>query len=166
MTHKLAAPAIPPRTYLLRAWLSPPVIVLIAGLALFGALGAAGVGPWQQWPFPLRWATAAMFLLTASARLGPRRADVEAMVPPQLPRPALLVALTGVLEALGALGLLYPPTTPAAGWCLAALLVSVFPANVYAVRQGGSFAGRDATPLGVRSGQQAIYIACALISTF
>lgn len=133
---------------------------------MFGALGLAGVSVWADWPVPLRWALAGMFLLTASARLGPRRADLEAMVPPGLPRPGLLVALTGALEALGALGLLLPATASTDGWCLAALLVAMFPANVYAARSGASLHGRRVSPLGVRATQQVIFIAVGVLSTF
>jgi hypothetical protein len=121
----------------LRAWLTPPVVALGTGLLAFGALGLAAVSPWHDWPIPLRWALAVMFLLTASARLGPRRSDLVRMVPAGFPRPALLVAVTGLLEALGALGLVLPRMAPAAGWCLAALMVAMFPANVHAARSGG-----------------------------
>ncbi len=53
------------------------------------------------------------------------------IMPPQLPAPRLLVHLSGVAEVLGGLGLLLPATRQAAGWGLLALLVAVFPANVY-----------------------------------
>ena len=149
----------------LRAWLTPPVVTLGAGLLAFGALGLAAVSPWHDWPIPLRWALAVMFLLTASARLGPRRSDLIRMVPAGFPRPALLVAITGVLESLGAIGLLLPRTATAAGWCLAALMVAMFPANVHAARSGASFGGRPATPLGIRTAQQVLFIACAVLAT-
>lgn len=53
------------------------------------------------------------------------------IMPPQLPAPRLLVYVSGVCEVLGGLGLLLPATRRAAGWGLLALLVAVFPANVY-----------------------------------
>ena len=46
----------------------------------------------------------------------------------------LLVTVTGVLELLGAVGLLYPPTRVAAAVCLFVLMLVMFPANVYAAR--------------------------------
>ena len=52
-------------------------------------------------------------------------------MPPQLPQPLLLVYLSGVFELLGGLGLLPARTRRLAGWGLLALLVAVFPANVY-----------------------------------
>ena len=53
------------------------------------------------------------------------------IMPPQLPQPLALVYLSGVFEVLGGLGLLLPRTRRLAGWGLLALLVAVFPANVY-----------------------------------
>ena len=56
-----------------------------------------------------------MFVMTGVAHfVNPLRRDMIAIVPPRLPAPALLVTITGVLELLGAVGLLYPPTRMAA----------------------------------------------------
>jgi uncharacterized membrane protein len=71
------------------------------------------------------------------------------MVPPQLPQAGLLVTLTGVLELAGAAGLVVPSYIPA-GYGLIALLVVMFPANVYAARARVTIAGRPATPLSTR----------------
>ena len=54
-----------------------------------------------------------------------------AIMPPQLPQPTALVYVSGVFEMLGGLGLLVRRTRRMAGWGLLALLVAVFPANVY-----------------------------------
>ena len=59
-----------------------------------------------------------------------RPAPFEAIVPAWLPNARLLVAISGVAELLGAIGLAFAPTRRAAGWGLIALLVAVFPANV------------------------------------
>ena len=56
------------------------------------------------------------------------------IMPPALPAPRLLVALSGAAEVVGGLGLLLPATRRAAAWGLLALLVAVFPANVYMLR--------------------------------
>ena len=53
------------------------------------------------------------------------------IVPPHLPMPHLLVILSGMAEILGGSGLLVPFTQRAAAWGLVALLVAVFPANIY-----------------------------------
>jgi uncharacterized membrane protein len=61
----------------------------------------------------------------------------ERIVPPALPAPRLLVLLSGAAEVAGGLGLLLPATRRLAGWGLLALLVAVFPANVYMVQLAG-----------------------------
>lgn len=53
------------------------------------------------------------------------------IVPPYLPRPELLVYVSGAAELAGGVGLLLPPTRRLAAWGLIALLLAVFPANVY-----------------------------------
>jgi uncharacterized membrane protein len=53
---------------------------------------------------------------------------------PGCPPPGLLVTVTGVLELLGAVGLLLPATRMAAAGCLLLLMLAMFPANVYASR--------------------------------
>lgn len=53
------------------------------------------------------------------------------IVPPALPAPRLLVLLSGAAEVAGGLGLLLPATRRWAAWGLVALLLAVFPANVY-----------------------------------
>jgi uncharacterized membrane protein len=52
------------------------------------------------------------------------------MMPPQLPAPEALVAISGVAEILGGLGLILPATRRLAAWGLIALFVAVFPANL------------------------------------
>ena len=58
-------------------------------------------------------------------------ATYRAIMPPQLPQPLALVYVSGVFEILGGLGLLPKSTRRLAGWGLLALLLAVFPANVY-----------------------------------
>ena len=53
------------------------------------------------------------------------------IMPPYIPWPVLAVRLSGVLEIVGGLGLLLPNTRRAAAWALIALLIAVFPANIY-----------------------------------
>ncbi|AKF09978.1 hypothetical protein DB32_007127 [Sandaracinus amylolyticus] len=56
-----------------------------------------------------------------------------AMVPPFLPAPRVLVWISGVAEIALGLATLAPRLRPYAGWGLVALLIAVFPANVYMV---------------------------------
>lgn len=53
------------------------------------------------------------------------------IVPPVLPAPGLLVALSGLAEIVLGLGVMVPATRRVAAWGVIALLVAVFPANVY-----------------------------------
>jgi uncharacterized membrane protein len=54
-----------------------------------------------------------------------------AIMPPYLPAHDALVALSGVFEILGGIGVLVPRTRSLSGWGLVALLVAVFPANLH-----------------------------------
>jgi uncharacterized membrane protein len=69
------------------------------------------------------------------------------------------VSATGVLEFLGAIGLMVPRALPLAVYGLIALLVAMFPANVHAAREGLMIAGRRATPLLWRLPLQLFWIA-------
>jgi uncharacterized membrane protein len=55
----------------------------------------------------------------------------EQVVPPQFPTPRTLVYLSGIAEVGLGLGVLFERTRNASAWGLVALLVAVFPANVY-----------------------------------
>lgn len=126
-----------------------PLIVMLVVWVLARAAGAAGVLPHAaSWTGALVFAFAAMFIFTAVSHFHPRtRPDLIRMVPATLPSPGLLVSATGVLELLGAIGLLVPQTQAAAAYALALLLVALFPANVHAARAGVAIAGRRAMPL-------------------
>lgn len=64
----------------------------------------------------------------------------DRIVPPGLPLPARTATLlSGAAELAGGLGLLHPATRPAARWGLLALLVAVFPANVYMAQEAERF---------------------------
>jgi uncharacterized membrane protein len=64
----------------------------------------------------------------------------ERIVPPYLPAHAQLVAISGFFEILGGVGVAIPQTRRAAGIGLIALLVAVFPANLYMAADAGTFA--------------------------
>ncbi|MES2304279.1 MAG: DoxX family membrane protein [Gemmatimonadota bacterium] len=63
-----------------------------------------------------------------------RPAAYIGIVPSYLPAHAFLVALSGVAEIAGGVGLLIPATRRAAGWGLLLLLIAVFPANIEMLR--------------------------------
>ncbi len=53
------------------------------------------------------------------------------IMPPYIPWHLAMVRVSGVCEILGGLGLLVPQTRRMAAWGLIALLIAVFPANIY-----------------------------------
>ncbi|UEJ81430.1 DoxX family protein [Brachybacterium halotolerans subsp. kimchii] len=84
----------------------------------------------------LRAGVCAMFLLTGTVHFIGKREELIAMVPGQLPWPGAVVTVTGVLELLGALGLLDRRLAPWAARGLGILLVAMFPANVHLALTG------------------------------
>ena len=143
----------------------PFLVLVIATLALRAA-GRMGVHPLDSWTVALRAGLALMFLLTASAHWGKRRRDLVARVPRAVPRPDLMVTITGLLEILGAAGLLLPQTARAAAICLAVLLLALFPANVRAARQHLKIGDASATPLPLRTILQIVFIAALVVAAF
>jgi uncharacterized membrane protein len=65
------------------------------------------------------------------------------IMPTYLPRPLLLVYLSGACEIAGGLGVLIPRFRRLAGFCLIALLVAVFPANVHMAMNHLPLAGKQ-----------------------
>jgi uncharacterized membrane protein len=138
-------------------------------LALVIVTLAARLAGWLGWDYTDGWpgavaaGLAAMFAVTGVAHFAPPlRSGLIAIVPPKLPAPALLVTVTGVLELLGAIGLLIPQTRVAAAVCLAVLMVAMFPANVYAAGAKRSEHAPD-TPLVPRTLMQALFLVGAVL---
>ena len=88
-----------------------PLIALLAGSIAARIVGWLGVDYVDTWVKAIAVGLAAMFVLTGVAHfVPPLRGSLIAIVPPRLPAPGLLVSITGVLEFLGAVGLLVPAT--------------------------------------------------------
>src|SRR5215470_20374425 len=130
-------------------------LVLLVGLFL---LVVVPLG----WQTALRVSLAGMLLLTASAHWGRRRRDLVRIVSKSLPRPELLVTLTGICEVLGAIGLLTPVFARWAAIGLTLLLIAVFPANVRAAQERITIGGKPATPLLARSVIQGFFLIATL----
>lgn len=71
-----------------------------------------------------------LFLVSGVAHFT-SRAFFVSIVPPYLPWPGALVAISGIAEIVLAIGLWIPGWSRAAAWGLAALLIAVFPANLH-----------------------------------
>ena len=135
-------------------------------LATLGArlAGWLGVDYVDGWPQAVAVGLAAMFLMTGIAHfVNPLRRDMIAIVPPRLPAAGLLVTITGVLELVGAAGLLYPPTRVVAAVCLFLLMLGMFPANVYAARMPNPPKSMT-TRLDVRTAEEIVYLGAAVVA--
>jgi uncharacterized membrane protein len=139
-----------------------PLIALLLGSTVARVAGLLGVGYLAGWTAAIAVGLATMFVLTGIAHFAPpMRRDLIAIVPPRLPAPGLLVTVTGVLELLGAAGLLLPATRTAAAWCLLLLMLAMFPANVYASRMPNPPQSMT-TRLSVRTATEIVFLAAAV----
>ena len=140
-----------------------PLITLLVGSIAARIAGLAGVDYVGTWTKAVAVGLAAMFVLTGVAHFAPPlRAALIAIVPPQLPAPGLLVTVTGVLEFLGAVGLLVPSTRVAAALCLLLLMLAMFPANMYAARMPNPPKSMT-TQLPLRTAEEVVYLAAAIV---
>jgi uncharacterized membrane protein len=141
--------------------MAPLITLLLATLAA-RSIGWLGVGYANSWPAAIAVGLAAMFILTGFAHFAPQlRADLIAIVPPRLPAPGYLVTITGLLELLGAVGLLLPVTRVAAAVCLLVLMLAMFPANVYAARMPNPPKSMT-TQLPLRTVIEVVFLAAAI----
>ena len=60
------------------------------------------------------------------------------IIPPYLPAPEVLNYVAGAAEVILGIALLFPATRPGAAWGIIALLIAVFPANLYMYQQNMS----------------------------
>ena len=141
------------------------LIVLFASWLIFRGIGAVGVGALATWRHSAVYALAVMFVFTGIAHFNKMKHDLARMIPSALPKPLLLIYITGVLEFLGAVGLLLPQFRRLAGICLAVMLVGLFVANVNAALKGVTLRGKPATSLWLRTPMQIFFIALLLWST-
>lgn len=86
------------------------------------------------------YAAAFAFLITGASHFTNPARFLE-MMPPFIPAHAEMVIISGAAEIAGALGLMMPATRRAAGIGLLALLVAIFPANVYVAMAGKTVQG-------------------------
>ena len=68
------------------------------------------------------------------------------MMPPFVMAPEAMIFISGMGELLGGLGLLIPQTARLAAWGLVALLIAIFPANIWVAINGANAAGLPSSP--------------------
>ena len=141
------------------------LIVLLAAWMVFRAIGAAGVHVFASWQHSALYALALMFIFTATAHFNKMKHDLARMIPAYFPRPLLIVYITGVLELLGAAGLVLPQFRRLSGICLIALLIGMFIANINAAQKGVTLRGKPPTPLWLRIPMQILFIGLLWWST-
>ena len=141
------------------------LMVLLLSWAVFRVIGATGVQALSSWQGSARYALSVMFIFTATAHFNKMKHDLSRMIPAYFPRPLVLVYVTGVLELLGAAGLVLPQFRRLAAICLIALLVGMFVANLNAAQKGVTLRGKPPTPLWSRAPMQAFFVALLWWST-
>lgn len=103
----------------------------------------------------------AAFFIFAGVSHFRSRSFFIAIVPPYLPWPESLVAISGVAEILLGALLAIPRTARLAGWGLIALLIAVFPANVHMALNTGLYPNIPPAALWIRLPLQGVLIALA-----
>ena len=139
------------------------IVTLVLGTLVARVAGWLGLDYVDSWPQAVAVGLAAMFVMTGIAHfVNPLRRDMIAIVPPRLPAAGPLVTITGVLELVGAVGLLYPPTRVAAAVCLFVLMLVMFPANIYASRMPNPPKSMTSR-LDVRTVEEIVYLTAAVV---
>ena len=134
------------------------LFILFISLFVYRAIGAVGVTVLAGWVAAGRAALSTMLAFTGAAHFNSARSDLIAMVPPALPRPDLLVTLTGLAELAAAVLLLVPATRTLAASGLIVLFMAMLPANISAARRQLTLRGRPATALWLRLPMQLLFI--------
>jgi uncharacterized membrane protein len=141
------------------------LIILFVSWAAFRTAGAFGIAQLATWHDSACYALAVMFVFTGMAHFNRMKHDLARMVPQAFPRPLLIIYVTGVMEFMGAVGLLLPRFRMVAGICLALLLGAMFPANIKAAREKLLIGARPATQLWLRLPMQLLFIGLLLWSS-
>jgi uncharacterized membrane protein len=104
-------------------------------LSVLRVLGLAEGHTYPIWHEILAYVLAILFCFTGIIHFTRLRTDLERMVPPWVPNPRAMVLVTGILEILGAIGLLIHTTRVVTGVFLIIFLIAIFPANVYGTQK-------------------------------
>lgn len=141
------------------------LIVLLASWLIFRFMGNFGFPAFLSWHDSAPFALAVMFLFASVAHFNRLRHDLVGMIPSVFPKPLAIVYLTGALEIAGAVGLMISRFRPIAAYCLIALLIAMFIANIHAARTGVTLGGKAVTPLWLRTPMQLLFLVLLWWST-
>ena len=108
----------------------------------------------------MKWLFAAIFL-AAGFLHWVHPAPFVKIMPPYLPWPVQLVYLSGIFEIVLGVILLIPKCQVLAAWGLIALLIAVFPANVYMALNASDYPQFPAALIWLRLPLQGVLIAWA-----
>jgi uncharacterized membrane protein len=87
------------------------------------------------------------------------------IIPPNLPNPKLLNNISGIAEIILGIGLLFPLTSKGSAWGIIALLIAVFPANIYMLLNEKASLGLSKTIRILRLPLQLVFIYWAYLYT-
>jgi len=107
-----------------------PLIVLVAVFTIAALVSVIATSNWNL----VFSGNLAMFLMLCLTAFGHFRftRGMSLMLPPFVPAKATLVYLTGLLEAILGIALLFPALRMYAGYTLIAFFILILPANIYA----------------------------------
>lgn len=111
-----------------------------------------------------KWIFAAAFVLAGANHFFNPHFYLK-MMPPVLPAPLFLVYLSGIFEAALGVLLVVPKFSRQAAWGIVALLIAVFPANIYMAANPQLFAEFSAAALYWRLPLQFLLIGWAYLYT-
>lgn len=144
-----------------------PLILLIV-VFLVAALVIRLAAPATDFALAARIAMAAMLLFTAMGHFMFTK-GMTMMLPASIPFKTAVVYVTGILEIVGAVGLLIPSVRTGVACALIVFFILLLPANIYAAilhidYEKGTYAGKGLSYLWFRVPLQILFIAWVYVS--
>lgn len=132
------------------------------GAGWLAGRGIRTANQWASWRAAAASGMAAVYVCTGVTHfVEPQRSGLEATIPPVIPEPGVVVAISGVAEFALAAGLIIPRTRRWAALASAIFLILVFPANVIAAG-GVDHPAAPTTPLLPRALLQLVFLGFSL----
>jgi uncharacterized membrane protein len=105
-----------------------------------------------SWPKRILLVLASLLFIASGLLHFAKPAIYLKIMPPYIPWHLAMVHISGICECLGGFGLLLPATRRVAAWALVALMIAVFPANIYMATNPVQ-TGASAIPATIRWGR-------------